>query len=211
MELFEEYVRDNPLSNKYLSNLIQKFVLSDAYRNSDNQAKAIENELNRAPLIEPEKQFRDAIDRCIRTARKVRDQILKAAPFYLPDSTVKPPPIEERIEAVVNPHQAGHCADLENLAKATKHFRPGKYPDTQRCPRETDARDNQRPTGFPTKHCARFPGPPASTVPEPTSHGSSPTSKRHRKSPTPSTAKTSTSSSYACNNASANFPTTSAN
>lgn len=75
-----------------------------------------------------ELRFRTAADEIIRSNRRIRDRIRAVKPFYLGDRDVPVPPVEDRLETILNPKSNGACPCLEHFCTAAKEYRPGEYP-----------------------------------------------------------------------------------
>ena len=75
-----------------------------------------------------EMRFRAAADEIIRSNRKIRDHIRSVKDFYLGNSNAPIPPIQNRLETILNPKCNGACPCFERLTVAAKEYRPGEYP-----------------------------------------------------------------------------------
>ena len=76
-----------------------------------------------------EMRFRNAADEIIRSNRKIRDHIKSVKDFYLGDSNAPVPPVDDRLETILNPKCNGAYPCIEHLCTAVKEYRPGEYPE----------------------------------------------------------------------------------
>ena len=76
-----------------------------------------------------ESRFRNAADQVIRSSRMIRDRISLVKNFYLGDPDAPVPPVDERLESVLNPKSNGACGCIDALCEAAKEYRPGEYPE----------------------------------------------------------------------------------
>ena len=75
-----------------------------------------------------EQRFRAAADEIIRSNRKIRDHIRSVKDFYLGVPRASLPPVDDRLETVLNPKCNGACPCFEHLTTAAKEYRTGEYP-----------------------------------------------------------------------------------
>ncbi|MCQ2356456.1 MAG: hypothetical protein MJ014_05510, partial [Methanocorpusculum sp.] len=76
-----------------------------------------------------EMRFRNAADEIIRSNRRSRDHIKSVKDFYLGDSNAPVPPVDDRLETILNPKCNGAYPCIEHLCTAVKEYRPGEYPE----------------------------------------------------------------------------------
>lgn len=75
-----------------------------------------------------ESRFRNATDMVIRSSRTIGRRINLVKPFYLGDPDAPIPPLEDRLETILNPKSNGAYNCIDALCEAAKEYRPGEYP-----------------------------------------------------------------------------------
>ena len=68
-----------------------------------------------------EMRFRAAADEIIRSNRKIRDHIRSVKDFYLGVPGASLPPVDDRLETILNPKYNGACSCIEHFATAAKN------------------------------------------------------------------------------------------